>query len=78
MSTIPTSGSSPADYQDIRDDRVFTYFDLTAEKGDGTRTYRVQLNAAYAGHYYLPTVGCEAMYDKRIRATVPGKWVDVI
>ena len=78
MSTIPTGGSSPADYQDIRDDRVFTYFDLTPEKGDGTRTYRVQLNAAYAGRYYLPTVGCEAMYDKRIRASVPGKWVEVI
>ena len=77
MSNIPTSGSSPADYQDVRDDRVFTYFDLN-NKAKETRVYRVQLNAAYAGRYYLPTVGCEAMYDKRIRASVPGKWVEVI
>ncbi len=80
MSNIPTSGSSPADYQDVRDDRVFTYFDLgTGDlKTKETRVYRVQLNAAYAGRYYLPTVGCEAMYDKRIRASTPGKWVEVI
>ena len=78
MSNIPTSGSSPADYQDVRDDRVFTYFDLVGDKNNVTRTYRVQLNAAYAGRYYLPTVGCEAMYDKRIRASTPGKWVEVI
>ncbi|MEO6758379.1 MAG: hypothetical protein ABIO24_02915, partial [Saprospiraceae bacterium] len=79
MSTIPTSGSSPADYQDVRDDRVFTYFDLVYDKTNKeTKTYRVQLNAAYAGRYYLPTVGCEAMYDTRIRASTPGKWVEVI
>ncbi|MEO6040176.1 MAG: hypothetical protein ABIQ93_17310, partial [Saprospiraceae bacterium] len=74
----PTSGSSPADYQDVRDDRVFTYFDLPDKNNKETRVYRVQLNAAYAGRYYLPTVGCEAMYDKRIRASTPGKWVEVI
>jgi len=50
--------------------------ELTVQRGH--RTYRVQLNAAYAGRYYLPTVGCEAMYDKRIRASTPGKWVEVI
>jgi len=40
--------------------------------------YRIQLNAAYAGKYFLPAVACEAMYDNRIQASSPGKWVEVI
>ena len=73
--------NSPMDYQDVRDDRVMTYFDLprnTAQNQANTRVYRIQLNAAYAGKYYLPTVACEAMYDNRIQASTPGKWVEVI
>jgi alpha-2-macroglobulin len=69
------TASSPADYQDIRDNRVYTYFDLPRGK---THTYRVQLNAAYTGRYYLPTVGCEAMYDNTIAARAAGKWVSVL
>ncbi len=73
--------NSPLDYQDVRDDRVMTYFDLPRSSGQNktdTRVYRIQLNAAYAGKYYLPAVACEAMYDNRIQATAPGKWVEVI
>ncbi|MCC7503641.1 MAG: alpha-2-macroglobulin, partial [Saprospiraceae bacterium] len=77
MSGVNYGSSSPADYQDVRDDRVYTYFDLYGENGE-TRVYRIQLNAAYAGRYYLPAVSCEAMYDNRIRASVPGQWVEVI
>lgn len=77
MNGVSVGGSSPADYQDVRDDRVFTYFDIGTANGE-TRTYRIQLNAAYAGRYYLPTVSCEAMYDQRIRASAAGKWVEVI
>lgn len=63
------------DYQDIRDDRVLSYFDLNrAEK----KTFRVMLNAAYVGTYYLPTVYCEAMYDNEINARKAGQWVQVI
>ncbi len=81
MSGLSGAANSPLDYQDVRDDRVYTYFDLPAWFGQNqadTRVYRIQLNAAYAGRYYLPTVACEAMYDNRIRATVPGRWVEVI
>ena len=81
MSGLSGAANSPLDYQDVRDDRVYTYFDLPAWYGQNqadTRVYRIQLNAAYAGRYYLPTVACEAMYDNRIRATVPGRWVEVI
>ena len=82
--------SSKPEYQDIRDDRVYTYFDL----GDGynrgwwyyyghreeetTKTFRILLNAAYLGRFYLPTVYCEAMYDASISARIPGKWVTVV
>ncbi len=85
MTGISLGGSSPSKYQDIRDDRVYTYFDLpyqwdnkNSRPKEVTNTYRVQLNAAYVGRYYLPAVSCEAMYDSRIRGSVPGRWVEVI
>jgi alpha-2-macroglobulin len=62
-------------YQDIRDDRVYTYFNL--EKGE-TKVFRIMLNAAYAGKYYLPAVYCEAMYDNKIYALKPGGLVEVV
>lgn len=62
-------------YQDIRDDRVYTYFNIAPNK---TNTYRIVLNAAYVGRYYLPTVYCEAMYDNTINSRKPGKWVEVV
>ena len=63
------------EYQDIRDDRVFSYFDIREGK---SHIYRVQLNAAYQGKYYLPTTYCEAMYDNTINARLPGQWVEVV
>ena len=67
--------TSTATYQDIRDDRVYSYFNIGAQR---SQTYRVQLNAAYQGRFYLPSVGCEAMYDHTINARQPGQWVEVI
>ncbi|MCB0607912.1 MAG: hypothetical protein KDD12_09365, partial [Lewinella sp.] len=61
-------------YQDFRDDRVYTFFDLPQNK---TQVYRVQLNAAYQGRFYLPAVSCEAMYDNSINARTAGRWVEV-
>ncbi len=62
-------------YQDIRDDRVYTYFGLDAGK---RKTFRIMLNASYTGRFYLPTVYCEAMYNQSINARKPGKWVEVV
>ena len=67
--------SSPFDYQDIRDDRVYTYFNLNQNE---TLTYYFQLNAAYLGRYFLPGTYCGAMYDNLINAGVSGKWVEVV
>lgn len=67
--------SSPFVYRDIRDDRVFTYFNLRENE---TVVYKVLLNASYIGKYYLSAVQCEAMYNNTISATEKGKWVQVI
>jgi uncharacterized protein YfaS (alpha-2-macroglobulin family) len=70
-----TFSTDRGNYQDIRDDRVYTYFGL--EPG-GSRTFRVLLTASYAGTYYLPAVSCEAMYDHSIYARTKGKVVEVV
>ena len=46
-------------YQDIRDDRVYSYFNIPAKQ---KVTYVVLLNASYMGRFYLPGISCEAMY----------------
>lgn len=61
-------------YQDIRDDRVLTYFDLNPNE---RKTFRILLSATYEGKFYLPSVQCEAMYDNRINARRPGRWISV-
>ncbi len=66
--------SDAARYQDYRDDRVYTYFDLS---GMNKRTYRILLHATYKGRFYLPGIECEAMYDREIYARVKGRWVEV-
>jgi uncharacterized protein YfaS (alpha-2-macroglobulin family) len=65
---------SMARYQDFRDDRVLSYVDLTPSE---QKVIRVKLNASYLGKFYLPGVYAEAMYDRKISAYVPGKWVEV-
>jgi hypothetical protein len=66
--------ASPFTYQDIRDDRVYTYFDIRRNQ---SLTFYVLLNASYNGRFFLPSTNCEAMYDASINARVPGKWVEV-
>ncbi|MEI7982704.1 MAG: alpha-2-macroglobulin family protein, partial [Bacteroidota bacterium] len=67
--------ASAFNYQDVRDDRVYTHFDLN---GSETKNFRVLLMATYLGKFYLPPVTCEAMYDNTINARVPGGWVEVV
>ncbi len=69
-------------FQDVRDDRVYTYFDLPPMPNraakPATKTFRVLLNASYRGRFYLPAVSAEAMYDADIHARIKGRWVDVV
>ncbi|MCK4751083.1 MAG: hypothetical protein KAT15_28690, partial [Bacteroidales bacterium] len=70
-----TMGESASfNYQDIRDDRVMTYFSLGASK---KAAYSVRLNAAYRGQFYLPSVQAEEMYRNDVQVLVPGRWVEV-
>src|SRR6056297_3040892 len=66
---------SASEYQDIRDNKIYTYFDLYKGK---TKTYRVMLNASYAGRFYMPGFNTEAMYDNSVHARNKGQWVEVV
>ena len=65
--TTDSSGnvSGQYTYQDIRDDRVLTYFNL--RRGE-TKIFTIKLQATYAGNFILPAVQCEAMYDVNVQA----------
>lgn len=64
-----------ADYIDIRDDRVYTYFAL---KQGEVKYFKVLLNASYQGKFYLPSVSCQAMYDNNIHSHKSGQWINII
>ena len=63
------------DYQDVRDDRVYTYFGLASKQ---TKTFRILINASYLGRYYLPAISASAMYDGKMQARQAGQWINII
>jgi len=69
-----TSTAANFTYQDIKDDKVLTYFDL---RNTEAKTFQIKLNAAYEGKYYLPAVNAEAMYDNSVFARNKGQWIRV-
>ena len=69
-----SSEGNGARYQDIRDDRVYTYFDLRRNE---TKRFKVKLTATYRGRFYLPAQSCEAMYTNTINASTIGGWCEV-
>ena len=69
-------GAGPAvDYQDIRDDRVLSYFSMAPGE---TKTFRVVLNASYRGRFYQPGIAVEAMYDGGVHANTKGQWIEIV
>ncbi|MEI7595937.1 MAG: MG2 domain-containing protein [Bacteroidota bacterium] len=70
-----TSQTVNYSYRDIRDDRVYTYFDLTNNE---SKTFRISLNASYLGKFYLPATTCDAMYDNSVYARNKGKWIEIV
>lgn len=63
------------DYQDVRDDRVFTFFNLNS---GARKTFTIRLTANYPGKFLLPALICEGMYDPEIQSVVPGQTVQVL
>jgi uncharacterized protein YfaS (alpha-2-macroglobulin family) len=82
-SSSSTDASTPAkpdanngiSYQDVRDDRVLSYFDLAAGE---SKTVKVRLNAAFLGEFYFPAISSEAMYQPNIRARSAGLPVQIL
>lgn len=52
-------------YQDFRDDRVYTFFKL---KPGEKKIFNFKAKAAFSGDFYLPAVSCEHMYNGEIYA----------
>ena len=67
--------SAGVNYQDIRDDRVYSYIDRLP--AGSQVTVKINLCAVDPGRFYLPPVYCEAMYDYLIRANTAGQEVTV-
>lgn len=80
------------DHQDLRDDRVVSYFSLLPAgatrwarpwrgeedaRGSDSVTIKVLLNASFAGRFYLPGWRAEPMYDGTRQAASIGRWVQV-
>jgi hypothetical protein len=63
------------DYQDIRDDRIYTYLTLN---GGAKKVFFVVLNASYSGKFYLPGIAVESMYDSAVHANNTGKWLEIV
>lgn len=69
------AASNGLSYQDVRDDRVLSYFDLAA----GTsQNVKIRMNAAYLGKYYFPGLSAEAMYQPAMRARTAGLPVSIV
>ncbi len=68
-SSRSSSSQSQFKYQDIRDDRVMTYFNLA--RGEN-KVIRFVVTRAYGGSYFIPAIHAYAMYDESIRAVIPG------
>lgn len=74
MGEVDKDLSQPT-YQDIRDDRVYSYFNLSNRN---KVKFRIRLNATYAGKYFLPPVYVEDMYNADTKAQDEGQWVEVV
>jgi alpha-2-macroglobulin len=61
-------------YQDIRDDRIFTYFNL---KPNETKKFSFNLIATYSGKFYLPGINVESMYEGTVYTRKKGSFVVV-
>jgi uncharacterized protein YfaS (alpha-2-macroglobulin family) len=71
INTRLTGAALPSNirYQDIRDDRVMTYFNLNRNED---KTISFMVNKTYSGSYFRPAIHAYAMYDESIRALIPG------
>jgi uncharacterized protein YfaS (alpha-2-macroglobulin family) len=68
------SSTNPATYEDIRDDKIYTYFDLGNEE---SKEFSYTFTTSFRGKYLHPGVHCEAMYDASIQALKAGRMIEI-
>ncbi len=74
MLEMPGTENITYDHKDIRDDKVMYYFSLSPRQ---TKTFKVPVNASFAGRFYHPLVLCEDMYNSDIAAQLKGQWIEI-
>ncbi|MBP5318189.1 MAG: hypothetical protein J6Y77_02140 [Paludibacteraceae bacterium] len=62
-------------YQDIRDDRVYSYIDNLS--GKASVSFKIKLCATYKGRYYLPACKACCMYDESTSANTEDRMVSI-
>lgn len=67
-------GSEKA-YMDFKDDRVDHFFEILPGQ---TKSFSIDLIAAYQGSYFMPGIRCTAMYHKGAGAATNGSMIHVI
>jgi hypothetical protein len=75
MAVSKATDNAGLTYQDVRDDRVLSYFDLAPKE---SKTVKVRMNAAFLGDYYFPALSAEVMYRPSIRARTAGLPVQIV
>jgi uncharacterized protein YfaS (alpha-2-macroglobulin family) len=75
MTGIAVGKNDAYEYQDLRDDRVYTFFDLPPNQ---SKTFTFFLNASYVGEYFQPSIVASPMYDESIYARKKGGIVRVV
>lgn len=63
---IVNSKNNDFQYQDFRDDRVYTFFNMNA---GSKKTIQFKAKAAFSGDFFLPAVTCQHMYRGDISAS---------
>jgi uncharacterized protein YfaS (alpha-2-macroglobulin family) len=63
------SASTALEYQDIRDDRIQSYFDLAS---GASKTITFTVNKVYSGNFFRPAIRAYPMYNEDIYALIPG------
>jgi hypothetical protein len=75
IGTPPEAAKVGLSYQDVRDDRVLSYFDLNAGE---RKTVTLPVNAAFLGNYYFPATSAEVMYEPNKRGRTAGLSVQIV
>lgn len=70
------------EYQDLRDDRLHSYFTLGNyyyyhRNNPSQVVVTATINASFAGRFYLPGWQVQSMYDNKIHANSVGRWITV-